>query len=72
MKLIGIAYENKTLYIGAWFVNFKINIGEKQTSKIVDLSDEEIDYCLTHSHGNTQWMKQKAFARAILRKAQEK
>ena len=72
MKLIGIAYENKTLYIGAWFVNFEISIGKKEISKIVDLSDEEIDYCWTHSHGNTQWMKQKAFARAILKKASEK
>jgi hypothetical protein len=35
------------------------------------LTDEEIDYCWNHSHGNTPWMKQKAFARAILRKAQE-
>ena len=37
-----------------------------------ELSDEEIDYCWTHSHGNTPWTKQKAFAMAILRKAQEK
>jgi len=36
-----------------------------------ELTDEEIDYCWSHSHGNTPWMKQKAFARAILRKAQE-
>jgi len=36
------------------------------------LTDEEIDYCWSHSHGNTPWMKQKAFARAILRKASEK
>jgi len=36
------------------------------------LTDEEIDYCWSHSHGNTPWMKQKAFARAILRKAQER
>ena len=36
------------------------------------LTDEEIDYCWHHSHGNTPWMKQKAFARAILRKASEK
>jgi hypothetical protein len=26
MKLIGIAYENKTLYIGFWFINFEISI----------------------------------------------
>jgi hypothetical protein len=38
----------------------------------VNLTDEEIDYCWSHSHGNTPWMKQKAFARAILRKANEK
>ena len=37
-----------------------------------ELTDEEIDYCWSHSHGNTPWTKQKAFARAILRKAQEK
>ena len=37
-----------------------------------DLTDEEIYYCWSHSYGNTPWMKQKAFARAILRKAQEK
>jgi hypothetical protein len=35
------------------------------------LTDEEIDYCWSHSHGNTPWMKQKAFARAILKKASE-
>ena len=37
-----------------------------------DLTDEEIYYCWSHSYGNTPWIKQKAFARAILRKAQEK
>ena len=37
-----------------------------------DLTDEEIYYCWSHSYGNTPWMKQKAFARAILRKANEK
>ena len=36
-----------------------------------DLTDEEIYYCWSHSYGNTPWMKQKAFARAILRKAKE-
>lgn len=36
-----------------------------------ELTDEEIDYCWSHSHGNTPWMKQKAFARAILKKAQD-
>ena len=42
------------------------------THPVKELTDEEIDYCWSHSHGNTPWMKQKAFARAILRKAQEK
>ena len=42
------------------------------THPVKELTDEEIDYCWTHSHGNTDWMKKKAFARAILRKAQEK
>jgi len=41
------------------------------THPVKELTDEEIDYCWSHSHGNTPWMKQKAFARAILRKAQE-
>ena len=50
--------------------------GEKYTTKLVEpklktLTDEEIDYCWSHSHGNTPWMKQKSFARALLRKAQE-
>jgi len=42
------------------------------TNPAKTLTDEEIDYCWSHSHGNTPWMKQKAFARAILRKAQDK
>ena len=44
----------------------------RQLHNKAELTDEEIDYCWSHSHGNTPWMKQKAFARAILRKAQEK
>lgn len=40
--------------------------------EMVELTDEEIDYCWSHSHGNTPWMKQKAFARAIFLKVQEK
>ena len=73
MKLLGIAYENKTLYIGFLIVSFEITIGKKKESVTYGaLNDEEIDYCWTHSHGNTDWTKKKAFARAILRKAQEK
>jgi len=44
----------------------------EESVKAKTLTDEEIDYCWSHSHGNTPWMKQKAFARAILRKAQDK
>lgn len=38
----------------------------------VGLTAEEIEYCDTHSHGNTAWMKKKAFARAIEVKLREK
>ena len=73
MKLLGIAYENRTLYIGFVLVSLEITIGKKkELVTYCDLKDEEIDYCWTHSHGNTDWMKKKAFAMAILRKAQEK
>ena len=38
----------------------------------VGLTDEDLDYCNTHSSGNTEWMKKKAFARAIEAKLKEK
>lgn len=53
-------------------LTFCKNCGEQNPYEVKELTDEEIDYCWNHSHGNTPWMKQKAFARAILRKTQEK
>jgi hypothetical protein len=38
----------------------------------VGLTDEETEWCDTHSHGNTEWMKKKAFARAIEAKLRSK
>ena len=50
--------------------NLSQNIGQF-VKPAKTLTDEEIYYCWSHSYGNTPWIKQKAFARAILRKAQE-
>ena len=36
------------------------------------LTDAELEHCDTCSHGNTDWMKKKAFARAIEAKLKEK
>jgi hypothetical protein len=72
MKLFGIAYENKTLYIGLFIVHFEITVAKKDKNiQYNKLSDNDIEWCWQHSYGNTEWTKIKAFAHSLLKKTSE-
>ena len=58
-----------------WTSGVKVEDGMKiyaATVRTKDLTDDEILKCDERSHGNTEWTKKKAFARAVIAADREK